>query len=75
MKKEPKNESYAIFRAVFADSRCSFFAPKPHGNACYAGSIKVCFLSKTHSHEHPSSIVDHNSLAFGAWSLSAGLTD
>ena len=24
-----------IFRAVF-DSRSSFFAPKPHGNACYA---------------------------------------
>ena len=28
--------TYAIFRAVF-DSRSSFFAPKPHGNACYAG--------------------------------------
>ena len=27
---------HAIFRAVF-DSRSSFFAPKPHGNACYAG--------------------------------------
>ena len=27
---------YAIFRAIF-DSRSSFFAPKPHGNACYAG--------------------------------------
>ena len=26
----------AIFRAVF-DSRSSSFAPKPHGNACYAG--------------------------------------
>ena len=26
----------AIFRAVF-DSRSSLFAPKPHGNACYAG--------------------------------------
>ena len=26
----------AIFRAVF-DSRSSFFAPKQHGNACYAG--------------------------------------
>ena len=25
--------TYAIFRAVF-DSRSSFFAPKPHGNAC-----------------------------------------
>ena len=26
-----------IFRAVF-DSRSSFFAPKPQGNACYARS-------------------------------------
>ena len=26
----------AIFRAVF-DSRSSFFVPKQHGNACYAG--------------------------------------
>ena len=25
------------FRAAF-DSRSSFFAPKPHGNACYAGN-------------------------------------
>ena len=25
-----------FFRVVF-DSRSSFFAPKPHGNACYAG--------------------------------------
>ena len=31
-----RNETRAIFRAVF-DSRSSFFAPKPHGNACYAG--------------------------------------
>ena len=30
--------TYAIFRAVF-DSRSSFFAPKPHGNACYVGEI------------------------------------
>ena len=44
MKQEPKTESprsprsftYAIPRAVF-DSRSSFFAPKPYGNACYAG--------------------------------------
>ena len=28
----------AIFRAVF-DSRSSCFAPKPHGNACYAGYV------------------------------------
>ena len=33
MKWEPKNVTFcAIFRAVF-DSRSSFFAPKPHGNA------------------------------------------
>ena len=44
MKQKPKTESprsphsftYAIFRAVF-DSRSSSFAPKPYGNACYAG--------------------------------------
>ena len=48
----------AIFRAVF-DSRSLFFAPKPHGNACYAGysitdmykfqcpeKILTCFLLK-----------------------------
>ena len=38
-KKRPRNVIFgtrAIFRAVF-DSRSSFFAPKPHGNACYAG--------------------------------------
>ena len=32
----PRSCTYAIFRAIF-DSRSSFFAPKPHGNACYAG--------------------------------------
>ena len=32
----PRSFPYAIFRAVF-DSPSSFFAPKPHGNACYAG--------------------------------------
>ena len=32
----PRSFTYAIFRAVF-DSRSLFFAPKPHGNACYAG--------------------------------------
>ena len=42
MKREPNNEpplrsfTCAIFRAVF-DFRSSFFAPKPRGNACYAG--------------------------------------
>ena len=34
----PRSFTYAIFRAVF-DSHSSFFAPKPHGNACYAGEI------------------------------------
>ena len=32
----PSSFSCAIFRVVF-DSRSLFFAPKPHGNACYAG--------------------------------------
>ena len=32
----PRSFTCAIFRAVF-DSCSSFFAPKPHGNACYAG--------------------------------------
>ena len=32
--------SCAIFRTVF-DSRSSFFAHKPHGNACYAGYKRV----------------------------------
>ena len=29
-----------FFRAVF-ESRFSFFAPKPHGNVCYAGWVYV----------------------------------
>ena len=33
---ESRSFTRAIFRAVF-DSRSSYFAPKPHGNACYAG--------------------------------------
>ena len=32
----PRSFTSAIFRTVF-DSRSSSFAPKPHGNACYAG--------------------------------------
>ena len=36
----PRSFTYAIFRAVF-DSRSSFFAPKPHGNACYAGYTRA----------------------------------
>ena len=32
----PRSSTYAIFCAVF-DSRSSFFAPKPHGIARYAG--------------------------------------
>ena len=32
----PRTFTCAIFRAVF-DSCSSFFAPKPHRNACYAG--------------------------------------
>ena len=34
----PRSSTGAIFRAVF-DFRSSFFAPKPHGKACYAGYI------------------------------------
>ena len=34
----PRSFTCAIFRAVF-DSRSSFFAPKPHENACYTGYI------------------------------------
>ena len=29
----PRSFTYAVFRAAFD----SFFVPKPHGNACYAG--------------------------------------
>ena len=36
----PRSYTYAIFRAVF-DFRSSFFAPKPHGNACYAGYTRA----------------------------------
>ena len=32
----PHSFTCAIFRAVF-DSCSSFFAPKPHRNACFAG--------------------------------------
>ena len=39
----PRSFTYAIFRAVF-DSRSSFFSPKPHGNACYAGYLSRCLL-------------------------------
>ena len=35
-----RNEKRAIFRAVF-DSLSSFFAPKPHGNACNACYIHL----------------------------------
>ena len=44
-----RNKTCAICRAVF-DSRSSFFVPKPHRNACYAGYIRVLpshFLSGT----------------------------
>ena len=41
-----RNETRTIF-AVY-DSRSSFFAPKPHGNACYAG-YNIPSLICTHS--------------------------
>ena len=34
----PRSFTYAIYRAVF-DSCSSFFPPKPHRNACYAGQL------------------------------------
>ena len=35
----PRSFPLAIFRAVFNSiSRSPFFAPKPNGNACYAGA-------------------------------------
>ena len=51
MERQPKNEREEVerkegpllalllapFYRVLFDSRSSFFAPKPHGNACYAG--------------------------------------
>ena len=34
----PRSFTRAIFHAVF-DCHSSFFAPKPHGNSCYAGHL------------------------------------
>ena len=39
----PRSFTRAIFHAVF-DVRSSFFAPKPHGNACYAGYVFVVII-------------------------------
>ena len=39
----PRSFTCAIFRAVF-DSCSSFFAPKPHRNACYASYVQVSLL-------------------------------
>ena len=41
----PRSFTCATFLAVF-DSRSSFFSPKPHGNACYAGysHLRLAFL-------------------------------
>ena len=36
----PRSFPSAIFRAVF-NSRSSFFGPKPHGKACYAGYMSL----------------------------------
>ena len=35
------------------DSRSPFFAPKPHGNACYAGYILSLWLVSLYSHRWP----------------------
>ena len=52
----PRSFTCAIFRAVF-DSCSSFFTPKPHRNACYAGykiSSPLTEISGTEParHEH-----------------------
>ena len=39
----PRSFICAIFRTVF-DPRSSLFAPKPNGNACYAGLTAMCLL-------------------------------
>ena len=41
-----RNGTSAIFHLAVFDSRSSFFAPKPHGNACYAGYEKIGIKSK-----------------------------
>ena len=41
-----RNGTSAIFHLAVFDSRSSFFAPKPHGNACYADYEKIGIKSK-----------------------------
>ena len=43
----PCSFTRAIFRAI-VDSRSSLFAPKAHGNACYAGYSPKCISNKGH---------------------------
>ena len=50
----------AIFRVVF-DSRSLFFAPKPHGNACYAG-----YPRSLYSHPH-ANLLHFLACVVGAW--------
>ena len=50
----------AVFRVVF-DSRSSFFAPKPHGNACYAG-----YPRSLYSHPH-ANLLHFLACVAGAW--------
>ena len=42
-----------LFRLRRFDSRSPFFAPKPHGNACYAGYIFSIWLVSLYSHRWP----------------------
>ena len=49
-----RNKTRAIFRAFF-DSHSSFFAPKPKGNACYAGYFWIREWTQQHKHEASSS--------------------
>ena len=41
-----RNGTSAIFHLAVFDSRSSFFAQKPHGNACYADYEKIGIKSK-----------------------------
>ena len=52
----PRSFTCAIRRSVF-DSRSSFFAPKPHRNACYAGYVLTGFRD-------PATSVDRKWLLF-----------
>ena len=47
-KERPRNDELLngifYFGCAKIDSRSTFFAPKPHGNACYAGYIATAYF-------------------------------